>query len=167
MVLQSKVLSMSFYPASIRINRPKIPQICSAQFVCPSPKVWDFQKKALTGCPKPVAKAIEIPNTWCVNSIWHILKSQTANKNCPKIFKKVAAHSIHSDIWVSSIYFQKSNISWPGQPPTERMPKFYLIFNDSTDNYFFKHQNKIIFVTKLLNSRTWLMPMVINNNRKL
>ena len=30
------------------INRPKIPQMpqkCSAQFVCPSPKVWDFQKK--------------------------------------------------------------------------------------------------------------------------
>ena len=30
---------------------PKIPQKISAQFVCPSPKVSNFRKKALSGCP--------------------------------------------------------------------------------------------------------------------
>ena len=37
-------------PKWVLINRPKIPQMpqnLSAQIVCPSPKVWDFQKKAL------------------------------------------------------------------------------------------------------------------------
>ena len=38
----------------------------------------------------------------------------------------------------------------------KRVPKFSLIFYDSTNNYFFKHQNKVIFVIKLLNPRTWL-----------
>ena len=32
-------------PKWVLMNRPKIPQIFSAQFVCPSPKVWDFLKK--------------------------------------------------------------------------------------------------------------------------
>ena len=30
---------------------PQMPPIFSAQFVCPSPKVSDFRKKALSGCP--------------------------------------------------------------------------------------------------------------------
>jgi hypothetical protein len=38
------------------------------------------------------------------------------------------------------------------------MPKFNLTFHDSTDNFYFKHQNKVIFVIKLSNSRTWLTP---------
>ena len=40
----------------VLINRPKIPQMpqnLSAQIVCPSPKVWDFdEKKDLFGCPQ-------------------------------------------------------------------------------------------------------------------
>jgi hypothetical protein len=37
------------------------------------------------------------------------------------------------------------------------MPKFNMTFQDSTDNFFFfKHQNKVMFVIELLNSRTWL-----------
>ena len=35
----------------------KIPQNLSAQFVCPSPKVWDFnEKKASLGVRSPCAK---------------------------------------------------------------------------------------------------------------
>ena len=30
---------------------PKMPLHFSAKFVCPSPKVWDSQEKALSGCP--------------------------------------------------------------------------------------------------------------------
>ena len=30
---------------------PKMSLNFLAQFVCPSPKVWDFRKKALSGCP--------------------------------------------------------------------------------------------------------------------
>ena len=52
--------------------------------------------------------------------------------------------------------FSKCNIGWPRQPQTERVTKFNLIFHDSTYNYFFKHQNKAIFIIKLLNLRTWL-----------
>ena len=54
--------------------------------------------------------------------------------------------------------FSKNDIGWPQQPPTERMPKFNLTFHGSTDNFFFKHQNKVIFVIKLLNPRTWMSP---------
>ena len=56
---------------------------------------------------------------------------------------------------VSSTSFQKSNIGWPQQPPTENLLKFNLIFHDSTKKtFFFKtskktHQNE-------LNSRTWM-----------
>ena len=42
--------------------------------------------------------------------------------------------------------FQKSNIDWPQQPPTEKMPKFNIIFHDSTPKTFFsKHENKVAF----------------------
>ena len=37
-------------PKWVLINRPKktqLPQILSAQIVCPSPKVWDFDEKRL------------------------------------------------------------------------------------------------------------------------
>ena len=44
-------------PKWVLINRPKIPQMpqnLSAQIVCPSPKVWDFdEKKALLGIRSP------------------------------------------------------------------------------------------------------------------
>ena len=40
--------------------------------------------------------------------------------------------------------FQKSNIDWPQQPPTEKLPKFNIIFYDSTPkNFFSKHKNKV------------------------
>ena len=54
--------------------------------------------------------------------------------------------------WVSWISFQKSNISWPQQPPTGKALKFNLIFLDSTKiNFASKHQNKAEF-ENLINS---------------
>ena len=54
------------------------------------------------------------------------------------------------DFCVSPTSFQKRNIGWPHQPPTEKLLKFNLIFHDSTENLFLsKHQNK-------LNSRAWM-----------
>ena len=47
------------------------------------------------------------------------------------------------DFCVSSTSFQKSNIGWPQQPPTEKFPKLNLIFHDSTKKLFSKHQNNI------------------------
>ena len=38
-----------------------------------------------------------------------------------QVQKKVAAHSEDGDIWVLSIFFQKSNIGWPQQPLTSRL----------------------------------------------
>ena len=38
---------------------------------------------------------------------------------------------------VSSTSFQKSNIGWPQQPPTEKLLKFNLIFYDSTKKLSF------------------------------
>jgi hypothetical protein len=40
---------------------------------------------------------------------------------------------------VSSTSFQKSNIIWPQQPPTEKLLKFNLIFHDSTKKIFFQN----------------------------
>ena len=54
--------------------------------------------------------------------------------------------------WVSWISFQKSNISWPQQPPTGKALKFNLIFHDSSKIIFVsKHQNKAEF-ENLVNS---------------
>ena len=42
--------------------------------------------------------------------------------------------------------FQKSNIDWPQQPPTEKLPKFNIIFHDSIPkNFFSKHKYKAEF----------------------
>jgi hypothetical protein len=42
---------------------------------------------------------------------------------------------------VSSTNFQKSDMGWPQQPPTEKLLKFNLIFHDSTKKLSFsKHQ---------------------------
>ena len=46
-------------PNWVLINRPKItqmPQNLSAQIVCPSPKVWDFDKKGFIGRCNPWPK---------------------------------------------------------------------------------------------------------------
>ena len=46
------------------------------------------------------------------------------------------------EFYVSSTCFQKSNIGWPHQPPTEKLLKYSLIFHDSIEKLFFsKHQN--------------------------
>jgi hypothetical protein len=50
------------------------------------------------------------------------------------------------EICVSSISFQKNDIGWPQQPPTEKVLKFNMIFHDSTPkNFFSKHENKAKF----------------------
>ena len=42
--------------------------------------------------------------------------------------------------------FQISNDDWPQQPPTEKLPKFNIIFHDSTPKSFFsKHKNTAEF----------------------
>ena len=42
--------------------------------------------------------------------------------------------------------FSKSSISWPQQPPTEKVLNFNMIFHDSTKKYFSsKHHNKAGF----------------------
>ena len=58
---------------------------------------------------------------------------------------------------VSSTSFHKSNIGRPHQPPTEKLLKFNFIFHDSVkQNFVSKHQNNVILVLRLLNSRTWM-----------
>ena len=42
------------------------------------------------------------------------------------------------DILKFSTSFQKINLGWPQQPPTEKEQKFEIIFHDSTKKYFFK-----------------------------
>jgi hypothetical protein len=50
------------------------------------------------------------------------------------------------DICVSSTSFQKNDIGWPQQPPTEKMLKLNMIFHDSSPkNFFSKHKNKAEF----------------------
>ena len=50
------------------------------------------------------------------------------------------------EIWVLSTSFQKSDIGWPQQPPTEKVLKFDVIFHDSIKKLSFsKHQCKAVF----------------------
>ena len=53
--------------------------------------------------------------------------------------------SVGLEIWVLSTSFQKSNMGWPQQPPAERALKFNIIFHDSTQFFFSKHQSKAEF----------------------
>ena len=47
------------------------------------------------------------------------------------------------DICVSATSFQKNDIRWPQQPPTEKVLKFNMIFHDSIQKTsFLKHKNK-------------------------
>ena len=42
--------------------------------------------------------------------------------------------------------FQKNNISWPQQPPTEKVLNFNMIFHDSTKKIVFQNiKNKVVF----------------------
>ena len=43
-------------------------------------------------------------------------------KNNFLVMMKASVYSRDAAIWVSSISFQKSNIAWPQQPPTEKIP---------------------------------------------
>ena len=62
-------------------------------------------------------------------------------ENFDEIWWLVASGGL--DFCVSSTSFQKSNIGWPQQPPTEKVLKFNMGFHDSVKNIFFsKHQNK-------------------------
>ena len=54
-------------------------------------------------------------------------------------------------ICVSSTIFQKNDISWPQQPPTEKVLEFNMIFYDSTPQKRFFQNIKI-----KLNSNTWM-----------
>jgi hypothetical protein len=59
------------------------------------------------------------------------------------------------DIWVlSTIYFQKSNISWPRQPLSERAPWYFMILIAIL--FFWIIKIKVLFLIKFLNPRAWL-----------
>ena len=61
-------------------------------------------------------------------------------------------------ICVSLTSFQKSSIGWPQQPPTEKVLKFNLIFQDSIQKIILQN------IKIKLNSRTWMTlksPVVI------
>ena len=49
-IMENKGLAV---PKWVLINWPKIPPKFSAQFVCSSPKLWDFQKKLPLGVRSP------------------------------------------------------------------------------------------------------------------
>jgi hypothetical protein len=54
------------------------------------------------------------------------------------------------EICVSSTSFQKNDIGWPQQPPTEKVLKFNMIFHDSTQIFFFQN------IKIKLNSNAWM-----------
>ena len=65
-------------------------------------------------------------------------------ENFDELWCLLASGSLES--CVSSTSFQKSNIGWPQQPPTEKVLKFDMIFHDSTKKLTFsKHQCKAEF----------------------
>ena len=77
-------------------------------------------------------------------SYWNLFYELTlTDRNMQaRFYLKVLLKSWGLDIWVSSTNFQKSNIGWPQQPPTEIGPK---IWHDTSWFYYFfflsKHQN--------------------------
>ena len=72
-------------------------------------------------------------------------------------FKLYSVYSWVWGIWVLSTSFQKSNIDWPQQPPTEKVLKFNVIFMILSKIFFLsKIQNKLILVLKLFSSWTWM-----------
>ena len=56
-----------------------------------------------------------------------------------------------ADICVSSTSFQKNDIGWPQQPPTEKVLKLNMIFHDSTPKKTFFQNVEI-----KLNSNAWM-----------
>ena len=70
-------------------------------------------------------------------------------KNFDELWCLVASGGL--EICVSSTIFQKNYISWPQQPPTEKVLEFNMIFHDSTPQKRFFQNIKI-----KLNSNTWM-----------
>ena len=76
-------------------------------------------------------------HTGCLNLKWMALRGRRIN-NYLELGDLL--------IWVSLISFQKTNISWPQQPPTEKVLKFKMISHDSNPKFIgSKHQNKAEF----------------------
>ena len=71
-------------------------------------------------------------------------------KNFDKLWCLVASGGY--DFCVSSTSFQKNDIGWPQQHPTEKVLKFNMIFNDSDEvshcqffkNWSMKHKSTIL-----------------------
>ena len=90
----------------------------------------DFKNRAepavSSGCPVPVFLNISFELTPVLQGVqtrYDILWSpRWPTKVDFHVQKKVAAHLGGWDIWVLSIFFQKSNIGWPQQPLTSRLP---------------------------------------------
>ena len=75
---------------------------------------------------------------WCIQGIsyWSVQSKSVLRvrriHNFIKLWCLVALGGL--EIWVSSASFQKSNIGWPQQPPTD------MVFHDSTkENIFFQN----------------------------
>ena len=88
-------------------------------------------------------------------SNWNILyELPLTDRNMQaRFYLNVVLKSWGSDIWVSSTSFQKSNIGWPQQPPTETGSK--IQHDISWFYHFFPFQN----IKIKLNSRTYMALM--------
>ena len=75
------------------------------------------------------------------DTLWRLLRPFKHNFY---MIMKVSVYLWGLDVWFLSNSFQKSNIGWPQQPPTEKLLKFNMIFHDS-DIFFSKHQNPIFY----------------------
>ena len=57
--------------------------------------------------------------SYCFELLWRPRKPP---KNNFLVMMKAFVYSPGAAIWISSTSFQKSNIAWPQQPPTEKVP---------------------------------------------
>ena len=89
--------------------------------------VWFFKKKSIKRTVWSKKSRPERLNNSILQGIsyWNIFYELTLTyRNMQaRFYLKVVLKSWGSDIWVSSTSFQKSNIGWPQQPPTEIGPK--------------------------------------------
>ena len=93
-------------------------------------------------------------------SYWNLFYELTlTDRNMQaRFYLKVLLKSWGSDIRVSSTSFQKSNIGWPQQPPTEIGPKIWR--DISWFYHFFSSQN----IKIKLSSRTCIEVLNITNS---
>ena len=69
--------------------------------------------------------------------------------------------SLVVEVYAWSTIWNFFDFTWPQWPLTEKVLKFNMSFHDSVKNVFFsKHQNKVTFAIKLLNSRSWKSSVV-------